>query len=96
MTNREELWYLIYGLIKGTYTMKIFCSEFTRIYNLEIDYDSLSADERHEFKDLCEMAERFSDDLSELEIPKMYFSEKQIFDKVIEIEKEIGRKEYDK
>lgn len=89
MTEKEELWYLINGLLVGSYTIKTFCSEYTRIYNLEVDYDGLTADENKEFGDLCEMAERFSDDLDELKIPHMYFSENEIMDKAKKIKEKL-------
>ncbi len=65
--------------------IKAFCSEFTRIYNLETDYDKLTNEENIGFRDLCEMAERFSDDLDELKIPHMYFSENEIVEKAKKI-----------
>ncbi|MFR4350194.1 MAG: hypothetical protein ACLT3H_00825 [Roseburia sp.] len=82
MTEKEELWYLINGLLEGSYTINTFCSEFTRIYDLEVDYNELTEDENKEFGDLCEMAGRFSDDADELNIPHMYFSENEILNKV--------------
>jgi hypothetical protein len=85
MTAKESLWYLINELIKGSYTVKTFCSEFTRIYDLEIDYDDLSKEENYLFGELCEMSGRFSDDDDELNIPNMYFSEKEIMDKVKQV-----------
>lgn len=82
MTEKEQLWYLINGVLNGTYDIKTFCTEFTRIYNLEVDYEQLSEQENSEFEDLCGMAGRFSDDRGELEIPNMYYSEENILDKV--------------
>ena len=82
MTEKESLRYLINGLINGSYAIKIFCSEFTRIYDLEVDYDELSSDENYEFGKLCEMTGRFSDDEEELKIPNMYCSENEIRNKV--------------
>ena len=90
MTEKESLWYLINELIKGSYIVKTFCSEFTRIYDLEIDYDDLSEEENRLFSELCEMVGRFSDDVDELKIPNMYFSEKEIIDKVKQIKEILG------
>ena len=42
MTEKEQLYYLINGVLDGSYQVKIFCSEFTRIYDLEVDYEQLS------------------------------------------------------
>lgn len=81
MTEKEQLWYLINGVLNGAYDIKTFCSEFTRIYDLEVDYEQLSEQENSEFGDLCEMAGRFSDDEEELKIPNMYYSKENILDK---------------
>ena len=81
MTEKEQLWYLIRGVFKGAYDIKTFCSEFTRVYDLEVDYEQLSELENKEFGDLCEMAGRFSDDEKELKIPNMFFSEESILNK---------------
>ena len=90
MSNREKLWYLINGLLEESYSPKTFCDEFTRIYDLEIDYDTLSEEEKCEFRDLSEMAGRFSDDADEITIPHMYFSANEIIDKAKHIKKELG------
>lgn len=82
MTEKEQLWYLINGVLNSSYDIKTFCSEFSRIYDLEVDYEQLSEQENNEFGDLCEMAGRFSDDDEELKIPNMYYSKKNILDRV--------------
>lgn len=86
MTEREQLWYLINGVLSGSYDVRTFCMEFTRIYNLETDYSKLSSRENQEFSDLCEMAGRFSDDEEELKIPNVYYSGEKILDKVGHVE----------
>ena len=82
MTEKEQLWYLINGLLNNLYDIRIFCSEFARIYDLETDYEQLTEQENNEFRDLSEMAGRFSDDEEELKIPNMYYSKENILDKV--------------
>ena len=81
MTEIEQLWYLINGVLNRTYDIKTFCSEFTRIYDLEVDYEQLSEQENSEFGDLCKMTGRFSDNDDELKIPNMYYSKADILDK---------------
>ena len=90
MSDREQLWYLINGLLNGTYSPNIFSDEFTRIYDLETDYNHLSLLERKNFAGLSEMASRFSDDEKELKIPNMYFSANEINKKAKSIKEEIG------
>ena len=68
MTGKEQLWYLINGILEGAYDVETFCDEFTRIYDLEIDYETLSKTEKKEFGDLSEMTARFSNDDEELKI----------------------------
>lgn len=80
MTEKEQLWYLINGVLNDSYDIKTFCLEFTRIYDLEVDYEQLTEQENNEFGYLCEMAGRFSDD-EELKIPNMYYSKENILDK---------------
>ena len=42
MTEKEHLYYLINGVLDVSYQVKTFCSEFTRVYDLEVDYEQLS------------------------------------------------------
>ena len=81
MTDKEQLWYLINEVLNDTYDIKTFCSEFTRIYDLEVDYEQLSEQENSEFGDLCEMTGRFSDDDDELKMQNMYYSKENILEK---------------
>ena len=48
MTEKEQLYYLINGVLDGSYQVKTFCSEFTRVYDLEVDYEQLSELENKE------------------------------------------------
>ena len=43
-----------------------------------------------ELGDLCEMAERFSDDKEELKIPNMYYSEEKILSKIQSVKQTLG------
>jgi len=82
MKEREQLWYLINGLLDGTYNINVFCDEFTRIYDLELDYDTLVGFEIQEMNELSTMTARFSDSKEDLKIPNVYFSEEEIREKV--------------
>ena len=52
MTKKEQLYYLINGVLDGSYQVKTFCSEFTRVYDLEVDYEQLSELENKE-SEIC-------------------------------------------
>ncbi len=93
MTGKEQLWYLINGILEGAYDVETFCDEFTRIYDLEIDYETLSKTEKKEFGDLSEMTARFSNDDEELKIPNMYYSTEEVLQKVNEIKNKLYKNE---
>jgi hypothetical protein len=78
MKDRDKLWFLINEYVKGKYDSKTFSNEFTRIYDLETDYDNIPENEKKWLYDLCEMTSRFSDDFDDLQIPNMYCSENEI------------------
>lgn len=82
MTDREKIKYLINGVLNNSYDVETFCDEFTRIYDLEINYKELTDIERKELHDLCEMASRYSGNEYELSIPNMYYSGAEILKKV--------------
>ncbi len=79
MTPREKLWYLVENFVFGKYKAREFCSEFSQIYNFEMDYNTLSEKEHLLFEELCDMADRFSDYEEDLKIPNVFYSDKDIF-----------------
>ena len=86
MTAREQLWYLIHGVLDGSYEIKTFCDEFYRIYNFETDKAELTEQEKSEFEEMFEMVARFSDFEEDLKIPNMYFSKEEILAKAKEVQ----------
>lgn len=82
MTGREKLLYLMNGLLEGSYEITIFCDEFSKIFDLEMDYAELNEEEMKELSDLSEMAGRFSDDENDLKMPCVYFDKTDIIEKV--------------
>jgi len=52
MTVKEQLWYLIDGLLDGSYRIDTFCSEFCRIYTFELDFSVLTPLEDEAFERL--------------------------------------------
>ena len=87
MTAREQLWYLINGVLTGSYEVKTFCDEFYRIYNFETDKAELTERENKEFRELFEMAARFSDFEEDLKLPNVFYSGEEILQKVREVQK---------
>lgn len=81
MTGREKLMYLINGLLEGEYDISVFCDEFSRIFDLEMDYEELTEEEMKELSDLSDMAGRFSDDENDLKMPCVYFDKTDVIEK---------------
>ena len=86
MTAREQLWYLINGVIDGSYEVKIFYDEFERIYNFETDKAQLTEQEKREFEELFRMVARFSEFEEDLKIPNLYFSGEEVLAKAKEVQ----------
>ena len=79
MTKREWLWRLIHNITDGQISIVTFCRDFTRIYNLEVDYDELSKEEHLAFGALSAIAGRFSEFEEDLEkYPDVYASEADV------------------
>ena len=87
MTAKEQLWYLIKGVLDGSYEVKTFCDEFCRIYNFETDKAELTEQENKAFDELFHMAARFSEFEEDLKFPNMYFSGEEILAKVRVVQK---------
>lgn len=85
MTNKEKLYSLIHSLIQESYDIKLFCNEFSQIYDLELDYTTLTPLENSLFNELSELTGRFSDNAEDLKIPNVYYSEQDIRSYVSEI-----------
>lgn len=90
MTARERLWYLINGVINGSYDVRTFCDEFYRIYNFETDYTKLSEKEHFEFKNLFMIIARFSDSEKDLKIPNVYYSKEDVLNKAKQVKQNLS------
>ncbi|WP_457952105.1 hypothetical protein [Lactiplantibacillus pentosus] len=82
MTKKEQLYYLLNGLNHGEIGVDNFTIQFTKIFDLEIDYDELSNKEYTILRNVSDMSARFSDSLEDLKLPNVYYSEKEIRDEV--------------
>jgi len=86
---KEQLQYLIDGVLKGTYDVPTFCDEFERIYTFEEGYEQLSKKERDLYRELCKVAGRFSSVAVELEGVNVYYNEQDVLDKVKEVNQQL-------
>lgn len=84
MTPNEEMYYLIIKFHQGMYDVNTFSNEFTRIYNYEVDYDTMNDDEKSALNELSIITARFSPYEEDLIIANVYFSEAEVRKKVQE------------
>ena len=59
-TNRQKIYLLLDSYIMGDIDEKVFCEEFYYLYDLGLDYTTLSELEREAFRDLNAVVSRFS------------------------------------
>jgi hypothetical protein len=52
MSEKDQLYWAIKAFLKGQYPVKEFCSNFERIYNLELDKKVLTDTEKQAFDEL--------------------------------------------
>lgn len=78
MESREKLYYLLDQYVKGNYNTEIFSDMFTITYDIEIDYTTLNSEEKTLFEELSRLTARFSSSESDIAIPNVYVSEKEI------------------
>ena len=78
--------------MQGSCMTETFCDMFSQVYDLEVDYKQLSEEERAVFRDLSDIASRYSDNDEDLKIPNVFFDEASIKEKVKEISLKLGVK----
>lgn len=60
MSEKDQLYWAIKAFLKGEYQVKEFCSNFERIYNLELDKISLTDNEKQAFEVLFNVVVYYS------------------------------------
>ena len=85
MNPKEKLFYLLREYKAGNYKTEIFCDEYTQVFNIELDYDTLSEAEYELLEELSNFTARFSPFEEDLKIPNVYYDEKQVREKASEV-----------
>jgi len=86
--NKRKLYWLINHYLADKISAEDFTSEYDRVYNIELDKDTLSHKEHDAFRNLSPIVGRFSpfeEDL--MKYPGAYFTETELRAKVIETKK---------
>lgn len=83
--NKRKIYQLIDTYLSGEINESIFCHEFYVTYDLELDHDTLNADEYRAFYDLSEITSRFSEFEKDIkEHPGVYHTKEEVKKKVLE------------
>lgn len=85
MNPKEKLFYLLNEYKAGNYKTEIFCDEYMQVFNIELDYDTLSEVEYELLEELSSFTARFSPFEEDLKIPNVYYDEKQVREKASEV-----------
>ena len=84
MTSKEKLYYLLREYLVLNYDTNSFCDQFTVVYDIEIDYATLTEPENNIFSELCRVTSRFSPFKEDLEIPNAFANEQEVRNKAIQ------------
>ena len=88
--DKRRLYYLMDQYSSGKIDGRTFCDEYYYSYDLEIDYETLSAVEKKAFTGLSSVAGRFSEFKEDIEqYPGTYLTEKELQYKIQETQKEL-------
>lgn len=85
MTSREKLYFALEEFVNVKYKAEDFSCWFTLIYDQETNYEDLTDIEYSLFSEMEEMSSRFSPFEEDLKIPNVYFSEKDLANKALEV-----------
>jgi len=85
MDEREQLNYLLEHYYKGNYAIDVFVEEFHRIYNLELDSETIPHEEYSLMGELSVIVGRFSPFEEDLAITNVYFNENDVKKKATEV-----------
>jgi hypothetical protein len=88
--DKRRLYQLIDMFLAKQITASVFCDEFYYSYDLEIDYDTLSALEYSAFSELEKVSSRFSQFNEDLEkYPGVYYNEEELKQKILETKEKL-------
>lgn len=86
----KKLYQLIQDYLNKQIDTETFSNDFTVIYNLHVDYDSLSTKELKLFGELSEITSRFSPFEEDLKKYNCYFNANDVEKKAKEVLKELS------
>ena len=78
MNAKEKLYFLLKEFKEGRYDTSTFCDLFTITYDIEVDYEELSALENKLFGELSVITARYSPFEEDLKIRNVYYDEQKV------------------
>ena len=89
--DKRRLYELMNMYLSEIITSLTFCNEFYYCYNLELDHTTLTEKENKLFSELQNINDRFSPFEEDHKIaPKAYTTEKELYDKIVEIKSKLS------
>ena len=90
--DRRRIYQLIDMYLTEAIDDESFCDEFVPLYNVEIDYDCLTNDERKSFSALMTVASRFSEfEEDHQKVPGFFYTKEQLRKKIKETKEKLSR-----
>ena len=84
-TDKRRLYELMERFLDGKMDEPNFCDEFYYSYDLSLDYDTLTNEENHAFKELSNITSRFSEFEEEhKELPDFFYTKEELQQQIIE------------
>lgn len=85
MNSREKLYDILRKYVFGVYPTKVFCEQFSKIFDLELNIKEISEGEYKSFKEISDISSRYSPFDEDLKNYDCYYSEEYVRDKAKEI-----------
>ncbi len=90
--DKQKIYHLIDMYLSSKISEPTFCNEFYRLYDLEIDYDTLTKEERQAFRELSHITGRFSQYEEDFKsCPDFFYTKAQVRQKTIETQKKLEK-----
>ncbi|TDW91897.1 colicin immunity domain-containing protein [Dinghuibacter silviterrae] len=94
-SDKRRLYWLIIEYLNQHISARTFCDEFYYCYDLAIDYDTLTQQEKDGFSSLSEITGRFSEFENDIrKYPGTYYTEQQLRQKVTETKEALNAKDF--
>lgn len=91
-SDKERIYHLINLYLYGKINETTFCRDYLRIYDIELDYDTLNEEEYHTFSNLARIASRFSECEEDImRYPGVYYTKNELNKEIKEAKTKLNK-----